>query len=287
MDRKHTSRPLSRRHARRVGARLGGTVVVILAVIVGLEITAFWRARLEGSEPIATNALAKLPVGWTRLPRPPEVRDDAALVWTGSELLAWGGCAPRANDTCRPVADGFAFDPVTRRWRRVPEAPLAATSADAIWTGEEAIFLHPVNGRLGGQAYHPRTGGWRAISIAPIAPRDGSVQVWTGSELIVWGGGKPGSSTVTKGVAYHPAGDAWRAIDRAPIGLNLASGMWTGRELLVFGSLLDGRNVADTRTSVGAAYDPLRDAWRKLSPSRLSPQATSAVWLKGRIVAWD
>lgn len=92
---------------------------------------------------------------------------------------------------------------------------------------------------------------------------------------------------MTKGVAYHPAGDAWRAIDRAPIGLNLASGMWTGRELLVFGSLLDGRNVADTRTSVGAAYDPLRDAWRKLSPSRLSPQATSAVWLKGRIVAWD
>lgn len=63
--------------------------------------------------------------------------------------------------------------------------------------------------------------------------------------------------------------------------------MWTGREMLVFGSLLDGRNYAATRTSVGAAYDPSIDAWRELPPSALSPQATTAAWAGGRVVAWD
>jgi hypothetical protein len=102
--------------------------------------------------------LATIPVGWTKLPRPPEVRAGAAFVWTGSELVAWGGCASRTGDACVPTADGFAFDPANRSWGRIPEAPLAATSADAIWTGEQAIFLHPVKGRLGGQAYDPRRG---------------------------------------------------------------------------------------------------------------------------------
>lgn len=164
-----------------------------------------------------------------------------------SEVLAWGGCARRDHDACRPTADGFAFEPVSRRWRRIPAASLAATSADGVWSGEEAIFLHPVNGRLGGQAYDPRSGGWREISIAPIAPRDGGVRVWTGSRLIVWGGGRPGQPSTVNGAAYDPVSDAWRPIAKAPIGLNLASGMWTGRELIVFGSLLDGRNIAETR----------------------------------------
>jgi hypothetical protein len=262
-----------------------GALVAILAALIGLQTLACSDRRSEGET--ATDVLAKIPVGWTKLPRPPEARSGAARVWTGSGLLVWGGCASGTDDACVPTADGFAFDPVSWSWERVPEAPLAATSADAIWTGDEAIFLHRVRGRLGGQAYDPGRGDWREVSIAPIAPRDGGVHVWTGSELIVWGGGRPGRPTATNGAAYDPAWDAWRPIRQAPIGLNLASGMWTGRELVVFGSLLDHRNVAETRTSVGAAYDPARGSWRELSRSRLSPQATSAVWLEGRMVAWD
>jgi hypothetical protein len=57
--------------------------------------------------------------------------------------------------------------------------------------------------------------------------------------------------------------------------------------MLVFGSLLDARNIADTKTSVGAAYNPATDTWRELPASELSPQATSAVWVGDRMVAWD
>jgi len=225
--------------------------------------------------------------GWTELPLPPEVRDGMSLVWAGSRLLAWGGCDPAEDDRCEPTAGGFEFDPTTRAWLRLSDAPVAGADANSIWTGREAIFLFGADSRLGGQAYNPATGIWRTVASAPIEPRRGAVAVWTGSEVVVWGGGGPGDASVFQGAAYDPDGDVWRRITDAPLGLNSADGMWTGREVLVFGSLLGSGNIADTRTSVGAAYDPATDRWRELAPSKLSPQATSAVWAGDRMVAWD
>jgi hypothetical protein len=232
--------------------------------------------------------LASFPGGWTRLPLPPEWREGAALVWTGSELLAWGGCDLVEEDECIPTGDGLAFNLGTRKWSGIPEAPVAADHPHVVWTGEEAVFFGLQNeDRIDGQSYEPEAQGWRTIASAPVAPRDGAVHVWTGAEVIVWGGGKGGEPLNTEGAAYDPATDAWRRITESPLGLNLASGIWTGREMLVFGSLLDGRNYASTPTSVGAAYDPSRNAWRELPSSALSPQATSAVWAGGQMVAWD
>ena len=198
-----------------------------------------------------------------------------------------GGCDPAAEDHCEPVAGGFGFDPVTESWRPLENAPAAGANADVVWTGKEAIFLLGAKDGLKGQAYDPASGTWRTIAAAPIASRSGAVAVWTGSEVLIWGGGNPEDPTVVSGAAYDPVGDAWRRIADAPIGLNLASGMWTGREMLVFGSLLGNRNIADTMMSVGSAYDPVMDTWRELPPSALSPQATTAVWVGERMVAWD
>jgi hypothetical protein len=245
---------------------------------------------LRGVSPTPSD---QTPTGWTEHPLPSQVRDGMSVVWAGSQLLAWGGCDPAVEDQCEPDAGGFGFDPVTQSWRRLDDAPAAGAGADTVWTGREAIFLlegeanHPVGDRLEGQAYDPAAGTWRTIAAAPIAPRSGAVAVWTGSEVIVWGGGNPGDPTSVSGAAYDPVADVWRRIADAPVGLNLASGMWTGREVLVFGSLLDNRNIADTGTSVGAAYNPVADTWREMPPSALSPQATSAVWVVDRMVAWD
>jgi hypothetical protein len=89
------------------------------------------------------------------------------------------------------------------------------------------------------------------------------------------------------GAAYDPATDVWRRIADAPIGLNRAAGFWTGSRMLVFGSLLDGRNIADTEHAVGESYEPASDSWKEIAPSDLSPQATAAVWIDGRMVAFD
>jgi hypothetical protein len=233
--------------------------------------------------------------GWTELPAAPTLRTEASPLWTGSELLVWGGCLDRIGE-CIPTDEGYAFDPSTGTWRELPPARRPGASAKAVWTGREAIFLDfgPFREapRVTGQAYDPDTRTWRTLPPTPIPPasrgetRDGT-QVWTGSRLIVWGGGAPRGPGPRAGAAYDPATNTWRRIADAPIGLNLASGVWTGDEMLVFGSLLDGRNYATTRSSIGAAYDPATDQWRRLPPSRLSPQATSAVMAGRRMLAWD
>jgi N-acetylneuraminic acid mutarotase len=225
--------------------------------------------------------------GWTRLPDPPDVRPGASYVWTGSEVLAWDGCDPSVHDDCVAMRDGYAFDPGTERWSSIPPAPTGGEYARAVWTGEEAVFLSlAFDEHVGGVSYDPATGTWRIIADAPIEPPFGVVTVWTGSRILVWGGGER-SDPATDGALYDPVTDEWTPIAPSPLGLNQASGLWTGREVIVFGSLLDNRNHAETDTSVGAAYDPATDTWRTLPPSELSPQAVSAVWAAGRMVAWD
>jgi hypothetical protein len=266
-------------------------VLVVTTAAAGLVLV---MTTLTGT-PVAPGTaepspLEGIPAGWTELPEAPEAGAGAAYVWTGSEVLAWGGCEPAAGSRCAFTASGYAFDPVARTWKAMPPVPTDAdtvTHGDVAWTGREAIFLTEIDGYVGGQAFEPTTETWRALPTAPINYGRGAATVWTGSELIVWGGGERDSTTTRTGAAYNPRTDSWRPLSEAPLGLNLVSGVWTGREMIVFGSLLDDRNRADTRTSVGAAYDPISDAWRKLPASDLSPQATSATWSYGRLLAWD
>jgi len=229
------------------------------------------------------------PVGWTEFPAPPESRSGDAWVWAGSELLVAGGCDLDIEDHCRETRGAFAFDPAFERWRPVASSLSPMADADAVWTGDEAIFLETYGepGPILGQAYDPSSEDWRRVARAPIDRGYGIVLVWTGDELIVWGGGNRDENRTSEGATYDPTSDTWRRIADAPIGLNLASGVWTGREMVVFGSLLDRRNRAATPTSVGEAFDPVTDTWRELPPSALSPQATSAVLVGDRLVAWD
>ena len=270
------------------------TAIAVVVTLVGITGVISGPGRVvgrvshAGSATIRDELSAARSSRWTKLPLPPQVRDGAAFVATKSHVLAWGGCNPATEDDCAPTSDGFQFDAATRTWSALPPAPSSGAYWRAVWTGSEAIFFDvATEGRLGGLAYDPASATWRSVSVAPISARRPAALVWTGAEVIVWGGGRPSSDAPKQGAAYDPLADTWRRIADAPTGLNLASGMWTGEEMLVFGSLLDRRNRAATKFSVGAAYDPVADAWRKLPRSNLSPQATSAVWLGGRMVAWD
>ncbi|MEZ5231368.1 MAG: kelch repeat-containing protein [Acidimicrobiales bacterium] len=50
-------------------------------------------------------------------------RSGAAVVWTGDELLIWGGYVYDGRE--RPLDDGAAYDPITDSWRTLPAAPIA------------------------------------------------------------------------------------------------------------------------------------------------------------------
>jgi hypothetical protein len=58
-----------------------------------------------------------------------------AGVWTGDQLLIWGGTPGTYNNF---FADGAAYDPATDRWHRL--APSSGRFASgAVWTGTEML----------------------------------------------------------------------------------------------------------------------------------------------------
>src|SRR5438132_12123259 len=71
---------------------------------------------------------------------------------------------------------------------------------------------------------------WVTIAAPPIAGRISEGVVWTGKEMIVWGGVSAGAQ-VADGAAYDPAADSWRKLAPAPQGVMGGGGSaatWTG-----------------------------------------------------------
>ncbi len=241
-------------------------------------------ATLGPSPPVGTpgDPWASLPPGWTRVADLPEHRTGATTVWTGRELVYWGGF----TDAGTGPPDGFAYNPLSGTWRPLPDSPLSGReNAWAVWTGREVLVF---GGRswgglppMDGAAYGPATDTWRAIPDAPLDPRFPAAVVWTGQELIVWGGGPSRFETYVDGAAFDPSTDTWRAIAPGPIPVNLATSVWTGREMIVFGA------HGSTNSARGAAYDPATNTWRLIEPSSLSPNASAVAWTGREMVAWD
>jgi hypothetical protein len=66
--------------------------------------------------------------------------------------------------------------------------------------------------------------------------------VWTGEEMIVWGGGDQRSGNLSTGGRYNPVGDVWVATANAgaPSSRGLATAVWTGEGMLIFGGSTGG-----------------------------------------------
>ena len=77
-----------------------------------------------------------------------------------------------------------------------------------IWGGWDAIFSFNTGG-----SYNPSTDSWTATSLtnAPVA-RKLHTAIWTGNEMIVWGGWDQNGFTLNTGGKYDPNADAWTAI---------------------------------------------------------------------------
>src|SRR5438034_10725951 len=86
---------------------------------------------------------------------------------------------------------------VSHGWIRI----LTKTSSRSAQSGKENIFLNT------GGRYNPSTDSWRSTSPtnAPAA-RYGHTAVWTGSEMIVWGGVDYNQATLNSGVPARTVG---------------------------------------------------------------------------------
>jgi N-acetylneuraminic acid mutarotase len=213
----------------------------------------------------------------------PSARAAHTAVWTGNEMVVWGG------DGFGGIRrDGGRYDPATDSWRATSDvdAPIGRFYHSAVWTGAEMIVWGGATGwdpTASGARYAVDDDAWHPISTdgAPAA-RLFHVAFWTGDEMIVWGGvgGSPDAvEYFVDGGRYDPATDSWELM--APVDPPVPDrlwpvAVWTGTELAVWGAGLD---AAGELVFAGRRYSPALDRWAAMSggaPRELVDPAT--VW---------
>src|SRR5881397_88589 len=134
-------------------------------------------------------------------------------VWTGTEMIVWGGWGNTGY-----LKTGGRYDPSTDTWVATStgaNAPSGRQYHTAVWSGTEMIVwggegndANPLN--TGGR-YNPSTDTWNTTSSGPNVPvaRYWHTAVWTGTEMIVWGGFNGGS--LNTGGRFDPSSDTWTA----------------------------------------------------------------------------
>jgi N-acetylneuraminic acid mutarotase len=218
----------------------------------------------------------------------PEARGSERSVWTGSDLIIWGGF----NGTVL-LNTGGRYNPITDNWTATTttNAPVARADHSAVWTGSEMIVWGGLgcgancNVNTGGR-YNPGTDSWTTTSTvnAPTARWDHRA-VWTGSEMIVWGGSDSMNYLHTGG-RYDPTTDSWMAtnISNDVLGRTVHTAVWSGNEMIVWGGVDETFN--DTNT--GGRYDPSTDSWvaTNLNNAPSPRDSQTAVWTDGEMIVW-
>jgi N-acetylneuraminic acid mutarotase len=214
----------------------------------------------------------------------PSARRGHVAVWTGSEMIVWGGSIELVSNPGNPPQvdtvlrlDGARYHLASDTWSPISSvnAPIDPATA-AVWTGGEMIVW---TGAAGAK-YDPTTDSWRALP-APQEPILGAKAAWTGSKLIVWGSSAHAAGST--GAVYDPATNSWQAISNAnaPRRLGGQSVVWTGTELIVWGGY--GNGEVDS----GAIYNLEANAWRPLTNCGASPRAEhTAVWSGAEMIVW-
>jgi N-acetylneuraminic acid mutarotase len=213
-------------------------------------------------------------------------RSQATAVWTGSEMIVWGGLTDSPNT-------GGRYNPNTDSWTATSttDAPAPRYEHTAVWRDSEMIVWGGVDCapncqyfNTGGR-YNPSTDSWTATSTtnAPAA-RVNHTAVWSGSEMIVWGGWD-GASLFNTGGRYNPSTDSWTATStsNAPEARDSHTAVWTGSEMIVWGGGANGDYV-----NTGGRYNPSTDSWTATSTSN-APSARefhTGVWTGSEMTVW-
>jgi hypothetical protein len=231
----------------------------------------------SASNAFAGTAAALANDHWSTLPPAPiTARTGAASAWTGRQLLIWGGDFGPQGDQL--AGDGAAYDPTTKRWTKLPAAPISARSQMAhVWTGSE-LFIWGGNAADGissnGALYDPITAKWRMLPKSPLSGRTGAQAVWVDDEVIVISGDPPALSSSqqvrTDLAAFNPSTNRWTTLAPMPLTSNqLVLGVVavaTNNRLYAWELWQHAVNDADGSGTLYSGidlyiFDPTRNSW--------------------------
>jgi hypothetical protein len=224
----------------------------------------------------------------------PSARCCHAAVWTGEEMLIWGG------DDGWPLGGVARYDPQADAWTPLPPGGDVAGGGAIVkgmWTGTEFIVMGgfltgPERRFVLGARWNPISDAWTPLSSNGAPERSlrfaaPSLAVWTGNRVIAWY-----SEGMVSGrqwsAAYDPARDTWEplSVEGAPAPRYNSAAVWTGREMVILGGGVSDRSaVRGIRILDDAgAYAPATGTWRRFrGPARYY---LTAVWTDSEIIVF-
>ncbi len=228
---------------------------------------------------------------WAAISTVLEPRWYHSAIWTGSEMIIWGGY----NLASHSLNNGASYNPATDSWTltSVTNAPEPRSGANAVWTGSQMIVWGGAgdHGQLNsGGKYNPATDSWTATATTNAPePRTQHTAIWTGNEVIVWGGfGCGGNCNFNSGGRYNPDTDSWTAtsVINAPSRRFEHTAVWTGNEMIIWSGTDAIPNATYLRT--GGRYNPATDSWMPTSLANvpLGRVAHTAIWTGNQMVVW-
>ena len=225
----------------------------------------------------------------------PSARIDHTAVWTGTQMIVWGGCR-FVNDACSATAlgnSGGRYDPgdeLAGRPRARPGAPAARHGAHRgvdrlemiVWGGAGAAVyaerrpVRPRGERLDAHGASSAERG-RGTSTPPCGPD---------SQMIVWGGNNA-TTYFNNGASLLPAAEPWRqrSTVNAPAGRSAHTAVWTGTQMIVWGGCNGRGLICGTPAQHRRPLQPGRPTPGPRPPRRARPVARSGP--RGRVDGFD
>ena len=161
----------------------------------------------------------------------PMSRHSPFMVWTGREVIVWGGYTFDPDyDPVYPNT-GSRYDPALDRWTDMPVSgsPALGGSGTTLWDGE-GMILRTHDGHF--YRYVPAS-GWSRISTVNEPGGFTQTMVWTGEHVIVWGW----YGARDRGARYDPRSDSWTPLSQPMQGGSRHShtAAWTGNLMILWG----------------------------------------------------
>jgi hypothetical protein len=157
-------------------------------------------------------------------------------------MIVWGGFY---NFNYIALATGGRYDPLDDSWTATADWANRRLFPVEVWTGREMIVWGGLKLSIKdytntGGRYDPVEDSWAETSTVSEVP-DGRWRpeaVWTGTEMIVWGGSDP--YRMNTGGRYDVATDTWAPTSTdagVPSAREHHTTVWTGREMIVWGGI--------------------------------------------------
>lgn len=199
----------------------------------------------------------------------PSPRSHHTTVWASSykKMLVWGGI-----DNENVLGNGGIYSPKKNKWVKIPGKTVTFKKSQG---GEEnKSSLDKLADEQAPEAPKPadsekeEDGDSQDKSEEPLAegapsPRSNHVALWTGSEMIIWGGlGSDEAGPLGDGARLSLKNKSWTPISNAgaPSPRYGHSAVWTGSKMIVWGGWNNSAHLDD-----GGIYDPKKNSWKPLS----------------------